>query len=397
MVVMSINSKLIERNLIPYKEIKENTNIQLNMEIFTKTPRTQEWLGSRPARPVAVYDLNGYPLFYDIPLRSPKNEEIGLIRTSANKLLGETVLSTYLGKAPWSWQEANKRVTEIIEKKQRGKIIKLTPICYAYPKLGVKAEWALQGRSTETAIFDIADYSTVPLKTEPGLRGVGAISSYEQIKPEKATELLKLYESRKALAEELKNKIDFSLERILKKYEYVELQKAVAKLMELYTTKILTLCTHRFSHECFNLHGQETGWNCVPATGQMILDFWRYYNTQNQVATAMGTGTGGTGWTGEVNGLNNLTCAHFTAQQDMSPTFNEVKTEINANRPFDYSYSYHAMACAGYKEQNWYLVGTQPLRQVYLYDPSPVNSGTIRWETWGAGISAVAGFVYLRR
>ena len=113
----------------------------------------------------------------------------------------------------------------------------------------------------------------------------------------------------------------------------------------------------------------------------MILDFWRYYYAQNQVATAMGTGSGGTGWSGEVNGLTSLSCNHFTAQQDMSPTFDKVKTEIEANRPFDYSYSYHAMACAGYKQQNWYIVGTQPLRQVYLYDPSPVSTGTIRWET----------------
>jgi hypothetical protein len=56
------------------------------------------------------------------------------------------------------------------------------------------------------------------------------------------------------------------------------------------------------------------------------------------------------------------------------------------------------MACAGYSQQNIYITGTQPLKQVYLYDPWPVNKGTIRWETWGdTSHSAVAGFVYLTR
>jgi hypothetical protein len=145
------------------------------------------------------------------------------------------------------------------------------------------------------------------------------------------------------------------------------------------------------------MHGQETDVWCVVATGQMILDFWRYYYPQSDIATAMGTGAGGTGWTGEVNGLESLTCSHFDAQSDFSPTFAKVETEIDANRPFDYSYSYHAMACAGYRRQNISILGTTPEHSVYLYDPWPPNVGTIRWETWGAGVSAVAGFVYLRR
>jgi hypothetical protein len=393
---MSVNRRTIYRNRIPYKETVRNANVQANLEIFTKTPHTEEWIGSKLGRPTLVYDINGLPLFYDYPLNTPRRENVGLIRTSANRLLGEMNLSTILGKVPWNWVEANEKVTEIIEKKQKGKVESLIPVCYAYPKLGVKAKWSLRGEQKET-IYDIADQSIVPPSIEPGLRGVGALSMYGLIREEATPELLERYKERQIISEELERRVDFSLERNLRKYEYLELQKAYAVVLELFTTKILTLCTHNYSHECFNLHGQENGYYCVPATGQMILDFWRYYFTQNQIATAMSTTTGGTGWTGEVNGLNNLTCSHFTAQSDMSPTFSEVKTEINANRPFDYSYSYHAMACAGYKEQNWYIMGTQPLRQVYIYDPSPVNSGVIRWETWGSGLSAVAGFVYLRR
>jgi hypothetical protein len=393
---MQVNRRAISKNRIPYKDTVRNANIQVNLEIFTKTPRTEEWMGSKLGRPTLVYDINGQPLFYDYPLITTRRKNVGLIRTSANRLLGESILSTIVGKAPWNWAEANRKVTEIIEKKHKGKVESLTPVCYAYPRLGVKAEWSEKGERRET-IYDIADQSVVPPSVKPGIRGVGAISMYGQIQKEKTSELLEIHKERQSIHEELVRRVDFPLERSLKKYEYAELQKAYAVVLQFFTTKILTLCTHNYSHECFNLHGQENGYYCVPATGQMILDFWRYYYTQDQIAHAMGTTAGGTGWTGEVNGLNSLTCSHFTAQSDMSPTFNEVKTEINANRPFDYSYSYHAMACAGYKEQNWYIIGTTPLRQVYIYDPSPVNSGAIRWETWGSGISAVAGFVYLRR
>jgi hypothetical protein len=43
------------------------------------------------------------------------------------------------------------------------------------------------------------------------------------------------------------------------------------------------------------MHGQETSLWCTVATGQMMLDFWRYYFSQTDIATAMGTGSGGTG------------------------------------------------------------------------------------------------------
>jgi hypothetical protein len=129
----------------------------------------------------------------------------------------------------------------------------------------------------------------------------------------------------------------------------------------------------------------------------MILDFWRYYYSQSHIATQMNTKPTGTDWADEVNGLNALTCSHFAAQADYSPTFTKAKAEIDANRPFDYSYTKHAMACVGYRQENYALFGSTPAKSVYLYDPWPVNTGTIRWETWGAGLSTVAGFVYLRR
>ena len=47
-------------------------------------------------------------------------------------------------------------------------------------------------------------------------------------------------------------------------------------------------------HECFQLYAQQTNVYRAVATGQMILDFYRRYFTQDQIAAAMGTDPGGT-------------------------------------------------------------------------------------------------------
>jgi hypothetical protein len=61
----------------------------------------------------------------------------------------------------------------------------------------------------------------------------------------------------------------------------------VGTMLQWTETRRLTFCTHACSHECFFLHGQENGYYCVVATGQMLLDFWRYNFTQAQIAAAM--------------------------------------------------------------------------------------------------------------
>ena len=127
----------------------------------------------------------------------------------------------------------------------------------------------------------------------------------------------------------------------------------------------------------------------------MVMDFYRFYYQQNAIAPAMNTGLppAATTYPGEISGYNNLTNNHFNATLDQYPTFQKVITEIDANRPFDYSYLTHAVACVGYTEQRFCLAGSTPQNSVYLYDPQ----GIIKWETWGSSISQPDGFVFLRR
>jgi len=397
---LGVRKELVKANLLSRRRAASHAATHLHVGVATKTTGMAEWRGANLGRLVAVYDLNDQPLFYDFPVVSRKGENLGLIRTSASRVLGVPVPSVYLGPAPWDVGKASLKASELVNREYGGKVVRTRLVCYAYPKLGISVEWEKRDEpGTRRTIVDIGDFSIVPERAEPGMRGPGAWSFYDHIPENRVPEAVEHFASYEKMVDELQERSGKNLAVDLKLYEFKSVQETIGAIIQipLFTTKILGFCTHGSSHECFRMHGQENGVWCVVATGQMILDFWRYYNSQTAIATAMGTGSGGTSWNGEVNGLESLTCNHFDAQSDLSPTFSKAKAEIDANRPFDYSYSYHAMACVGYRQQNFYVFGTQPVNSVLLYDPSPVNVGTIRWETWGAGISPVAGFVYLRR
>lgn len=369
---------------------------RLHFGVASSLPGLAGWRGANLDAHTTVYDLNGQPLFYDLPVTGPDGAPLGMVRASAATPLGDPVLSVYLGAVRWSVSRATRQATEVVTREYKGQVLKATLVCYAYPKLGVAVEWKKARGSPQRTIFDISDFSVVPEAVGQDLRGPGAVSLYDSIPEPAVVPAIEGFRLHDKLVAEVEKRSALKLDKRLGPRDFEKIQASVVGIIQMWTTRILTFCSHAYSHECFFLHGQETSVWCTVATGQMMLDFWRYYYSQTQIASAMGTGSGGTGWTGEENGFKSLTNNHFDSKSDFSPTFDKAKAEINANRPFDYSYSYHSMACAGYSEQNVYLVGTQPVKQVYLYDPWPVSKGAIRWETWGAG-PAVAGFVYLRR
>ena len=215
----------------------------------------------------------------------------------------------------------------------------------------------------------------------------------------RAVERFAAYEK---LVEDLQGRTGLDFAGFADRVDFQTIQSALMEMIHpICSSNILTFCGHGFSHECFRVHAQSEMGYCAPATGQMILDFWRYYHALDDIANAMNTNPFfGTTWANEVSGLESLTCSHFDAEYDLSPTFGKVKTEIKANRPFDYSYFKHATACVGYREINIALLGNMPEESVYLYDPWPVGTGTIRWETYGTASTLwgpLSGFVYLRR
>lgn len=390
---------IIRENAVSLKHAASHAMTQLHLGVLTKAEGIAGWRGANLGQPIIIYDLNGEPLFYDFPVHNNERKQLGQIRTSASRINGVPVQSIQMGSFPVNLKEATYKAAEVVSHRQKRKIIGTKLVCYAYPKLGIAVEWENKGESHQT-IVDIGDFSIVPDEVEPEMRGPGAVSAYDRISKKTIQEAVRTFERHDQMVDELQEISGLDLSKPMKRGDFDIIQATLEVefiLPLLYFTKTLTFCTHGFSHECFRIHGQENGVWCVVATGQMLLDFWRFHETQTDIAAAMNTGPGGTGYADEVNGYHAIACSHFTATHDTSPTLAEARAEIDANRPFDYSYSYHAMACAGYRRLIFQRFLADPQYSLLIYDPSPVNIGTIRWETWGAGISAVDGFVYLRR
>jgi hypothetical protein len=290
---MSLDTRTIRAHRVPQKQAAAHAATRLHLGVYTETPGMVHWRGANLGRPQTVYDLNNQPLFYDFPVMSRLREQLGLIRTSASRVIGVPAVSTYLGETPWDVRGATAKAVDAVRKRFRGEILRTRLVCYAYPKLGIAVYWKKEGR-TERTIIDIGDLSMVPEKVEPGLRGPGAWSYYGRMKKDDVPDAVKRFGLYEKLVEEVQERSRLDLSKTLRRYEFEAVQAQVAKLLKLYTTKILTFCTHGFSHECFRLHPQENGYYCVVATGQMLLDFWRYHYTQNQIANDMGTTPGGT-------------------------------------------------------------------------------------------------------
>jgi len=404
---MAIKKERILEHLVKPEHAARHAATHLHIDVFTNTPGMTTWTGANLGEPTTIYDLNSLPLFYDYPVLSPNREQIGTIRASASRVLGVPVLATYLGGPRWNTEKATLWAHEYIEGKLKGKIIDSKPVCYAYPKLGIEVNWKNRRDQAQRTIIDVGDFSVVPEKSEPGMRGAGMLSFYDNISGRLVPKALKSFALYDILIEELQDRAGIDLFGLLDNDQFQVVQTSLTEMIRpFYKSKILTFCGHGYSHECFRLHSQSKKGYCVPATGQMILDFWRYYYSLNKIAKEMGTSwipglnTYVTSLNGEVNALESLTCDHFDSQSDPNPTFNKVMQEINANRPFDYSYDHHAMACAGYRQATIQISGTIPMQSVYLYDPWPINTGTIRWETYGTtskSFGPVKWFIYLRR
>jgi hypothetical protein len=151
-------------------------------------------------------------------------------------------------------------------------------------------------------------------------------------------------------------------------------------------------------HECMELYAQQTDVYCAVATGQMILDFYKWHFTQDQIATTMGTTSTGTSQNGQIDGYQGRSNHCLEATLDTSADFSEAVAEIDANRPFKSGIPGHARCGAGY-ERSWLLASWSANRWLKVYDPWPwnadiCNGGAITWENWDTVDHT--NFIYVR-
>ena len=396
---MAIKKERILEHLVKAKDAARHAAFHLHIGVFTKTPGMTTWIGANLEEPTTIYDLNGLPLFYDYPVLSLQHEKVGMIRASASRVLGVPVPATYISGPHWDIKSATQRAHKYVEDELKGKIIDSKPVCYGYPKLGIAVNWEDSKDQAKRTIIDVGDHSIVPENVEPEDRKSGAISVYDLIPEEMLPDAIERFILYDKMVDELQERADVDLAGFLAPEEFHRVQTSLIEMIPWHTSKILTTCSQDYSHKCIQMHAQENMGYCVAATWQMIFDFWSYNYSQDEIDAALDAALD------KVKGLQSLAVG-FDVINDVNPTFNEVKNEIDASMPFEYSYPSHATVCAGYRQVNLYPVGMEPEKSVCLYDPYPppfpptYQDGTIRWEEIGDDNVNIwkqfDGFVYLR-
>lgn len=376
-------------NEIPKEELFEHVKIATTIQIAAGLPGTEGWLNAKiPKLPISIFDINGEVLFYDYPVQAAGGNVMGYVRSVSRKYLGAPVIAYELGPRPYDFKAAVEKLTPVFkEKYPKLKVKDVKLVCYSYPKLGVMFQALDPTGATSRYIFDIASLAPVPEKKDrPDVEGFYAWSYLESLTDQIKSARLKRFEQINKKRLEIPQTERSAMLKAEVFAKYVKLPYIVGTI-SLFKTKLLQFCTHynyneTRSHHCFVLHGQQRNDYCAVATCQMILCYYRYYYTQDQIAPALNYTSGGGCPSDQSAGYEKLTCNHLDATYDSTPTFSEAMAQIDALHPFKSGISGHARACAGYQYSKLLSINN-----LYIYDPWPWNSdyklaGSIKWEDW---------------
>lgn len=363
-------------------------------------PGIEDWSKANILKtPLGIYDINGKLLFLDYTVKRGRNT-LGAVRMGANKILGSPVISYELGPRFWNFGAAVKKIMPRVKKKYpKHKIPRPKLVCYSYPKLGVMFVTVGKGGERKRLIFDIADLSLIPEKAKmPDTEGAFAWSFYDTLQEPVRKARLKQYEKFDEWRQEMPKKVltDLKKTRTLKSFEGIKWPLPFLQI----DIKKLQFCSHynyneTRSHHCFVLHGQQKNDYCAVATAQMILDYYRYYYSQNDIAPALGYGPGGCP-ADQSGGYEDLSCNHIDATYDTTTTWEKARDQIKKLRPLKSGVPGHARACAGYWYFKW---GSITQKKLYIYDPWPWNGdyklgGSVYWEDWDS--ITHTNFIYTR-
>lgn len=397
-----MDAKYLEgANMIPAEDRLEHVSISLLRNAAAGIPVLADWVhGGVKKEPLKIFDINGAPLFYDYTIKKG-NEVLGTARAVASKILGAPVIAHEIGPRYWDYDASVKKLTPKVKKElPKEKIVGTKLVCYSYPKLGVMFEMGDEQERRKNLIFDIADLSLIPEKPpRRGVEGPYAWSFYESLPEDIRKSRLKRYDLSDVWRRKIPERVKIDLRAAQPLARLVNIKELMCQL-HLNVTKQLQFCDHyRYdaarSHHCFVLHGQQRNNYCAVATCQMILCYYRYYYTQDQIAPALNyspaTPLDPGGCPANTSaGYEQLSNNHLDATFDASPTWKKARDEIDALHPFKIGADGHARACAGYSYIDWICDGVTD-RRLYIYDPWPWDAdyrlgGAVYWEDWGSQV-----------
>lgn len=360
------------------------------------------------AKPLEIHDLNGKLLFYEFAAMRG-DQSVGYVKASASKTVGTPVPAIIIGKRGWEPSSAFKGGAEQAAKLfPNAKVTKQELVCYSYPKIGVRTFLQAPKQNLVSVITDAASHSVVSRFGADELEGQTCWSFYDEIGQNEVSGRETKWEAADRELEAAIAQTPRALEGAFTDSDLTSVKAAVVPqptprlpgiVIPFYSQQVIQYCRHCSTHDCYALHAQQTDVYCAVATGQMIMDFYRYNFSQTDIAAAMGTGPAGTSNDGQKTGYEKLSNKCLLATIDLTADWVEAKTEIDANRPLKSGINGHARACFGWKRQNITLIGQAPKRWLFILDPWPWNAnlcagGAIVWEDWDA--VKHTNFIYVR-
>ena len=376
--------------IIPKGELLEHVFLSVLRDASMDLPGIPNWLTAGVQKePIQIFDINGSILFFDFAVKKG-TEILGYVRAGADKVLGFPRIAYEMGPRPWDFDVAVKKLTPRVRKEYPNwKILGNKLVCYSYPKLGVMFEAVNERGEASRLIFDVADFSLIPEKPPRApVEGAYAWSFYGSLTEDIRKTSLKRFDQFDKWRLEVPESLRKEIRAARTLLGYVEKIKWPSKRRG---SKQLQYCTHYDyneprSHHSFVLHAQQRNDYCAVATCQMILCYYRYYYSQDQIAPALGYSPGSGCPSDQSPGYKQLSCKHLDATYDSSPTWEKARDQIDALHPLKSGISHHARACAGYSYV-WWLFGGITEKKLYIYDPWPWNSdyklgGTVYWEDW---------------
>jgi len=362
--------------------------------------------GKIARRPMIVYDLSGLPLFYDFPVRRGRIYA-GFIRMAATKVLGDSVVSTYITPPGWDMRTARSQLQELIKEKYPGYTLRrIRLVCYSYPKLALSAELSFPRRETKTLLMDVGDFTQIPIEPGDKEKKIGQVpySLLNEIPEKQEKEGRKTWDK---INEEMENvfkkhkKLDPDVMYQLSPRKRLEVIDSIFReyeLISLATVRVLDFCCHSGGckdHECFCLHPQENSVHCARASAQMMLCYWRYCYSQHEIAQAFNAPDDqGTSPSMIVPGMESLTNNCFNATRHAIATWTNCENEIIERRPFMSCVWGHARACAGTKKWNYWIINTPQPRYLYIFNPWPPNVGAVSWENFNTTVYSTSYGMY---
>src|SRR5580704_12094438 len=296
------------------------------------------WATAKVApNPVTICDLDGDPLFYEFTVMEG-NEEVGRVKAAATKWVGAPVPTVEFGPRPWSPEKGIKMAKSAAQVLYpQGRIEKTELVCYSYPKIGIRVDVKLQKKEL-SQISDVASGKEEEQYGAEELEGQTAWSFLERIPPWEGETRTKLWDLRDLERDAVLKATPQAFESDLSRAEADKLLPTLrvpskVVIAPAIASRVLQYGPRCTTHDCFALYSQQTDVYCAVATGQMILDFYRWNFDQTAIAAAMGTGSSGSTQPGQIAGYQSLSKNGLIATLDTSPTWASAKGEIDANRP----------------------------------------------------------------